>query len=81
MVCEARDEKKTSRLIPLLLVSRTMEIYESLGLADEIKRSQRGNSGYFVVIDFGRCYDETSGVLAMETLTLKVSDSDISSYT
>src|SRR5438045_3529685 len=38
IVCEANDERKTSRLIPLLLVSRTMEIYETLGLAEEIKR-------------------------------------------
>lgn len=38
IVCEACDEKKTSRLIPMLLLSRTMEIYESLGLAEEIKQ-------------------------------------------
>jgi 2-polyprenyl-6-methoxyphenol hydroxylase-like FAD-dependent oxidoreductase len=36
IVCESNDERKTSRVIPLLLLSRTIEVYRSLGLADEI---------------------------------------------
>ena len=36
-ICESRDERATSRVTPQLLLSRTMEIYRSLGLEEEIK--------------------------------------------
>jgi 2-polyprenyl-6-methoxyphenol hydroxylase-like FAD-dependent oxidoreductase len=36
-ICESRDERATSRVSPQLLLSRTMEIYSHLGLAEEIE--------------------------------------------
>jgi len=39
MVCEAQDEHKTSRPIPLLLLSRAMEIFQSLGMAEELQKA------------------------------------------
>jgi 2-polyprenyl-6-methoxyphenol hydroxylase-like FAD-dependent oxidoreductase len=36
-ICESRDERATSRVSPQLLLSRTMEIYSRLGLAEEIE--------------------------------------------
>ena len=39
MVCEVQDESKTSRPIPLLLLSRTMEIFQSIGMAGELQEA------------------------------------------
>ena len=39
MVCEAQDEHKTSRPIPLLLLSRAVEIFQSIGIAEEVQKA------------------------------------------
>src|SRR5271170_6258966 len=38
ILCESRDETNVSKLAPMLLLTRTMEIYQSLGLSEEIEQ-------------------------------------------
>jgi len=68
-VCERSTEMGMSRVSPQLLLTRTMEIYRAIGLADDIiKESQR----YVSVrgkADIKRWYSENGGILVMESLT------------
>lgn len=67
-VCERSPEKGMSRVSPHLLLTRTMEIYRSMGLADDIIKESQRSARSRRMADF-RWYSENGGIIVMETLT------------